>query len=75
MTRSVFIGIPAYTGQVHLPTMKCLIADIMPLATRGDSVRLHGIAENPIINVMFGRCWSRIFSLAIAPNSCSSIVT
>lgn len=37
----VWIALPAYTGVVHIATMRSLMADIMALGARGDAVRLY----------------------------------
>lgn len=41
MTRKhIVIAIPAYTGMVHLATMRSLMADVMALTARGDIVTI-----------------------------------
>lgn len=39
--KHIMLAMPAYTGVVHLPTMRSLLADIMGLARRGDLVSIE----------------------------------
>jgi hypothetical protein len=50
MQRNVHIAIPAYTGMIHLGTMKSIIADMVLLAERGDRVALADETGNPMIS-------------------------
>lgn len=47
--RHVFIAIPAYTGQVHLGTMRSIIADMVAFADRGDRVSIFDECGNAMI--------------------------
>lgn len=47
--KHVWIAIPAYTGQVHLGTMRSLIADMLRLAERGDRVTIFDESGNAMI--------------------------
>lgn len=49
MQRNVWIAIPAYTGMIHLATMRSIIADMVLLAERGDKVKLLDNTGNPMI--------------------------
>lgn len=49
MQRNVWIAIPAYTGQIHLGTMRSLITDMLSLADRGDKVTIFDESGNAMI--------------------------
>jgi hypothetical protein len=46
---TVWIAIPAYTGVVHIPTMRSITNDILSLAARGDRVRLFDEVGNALL--------------------------
>jgi hypothetical protein len=48
-SRHVWIAIPAYTGQIHLATMRSIIADMLALADRGDRVTIFDESGNAMI--------------------------
>lgn len=48
--RDVWIAIPAYTGQIHLATMRSIIADMLLLAERGDKVTIFDETGNAMIS-------------------------
>jgi len=41
MGRNVFIGIPSYSWQIHIATMRSLMADCNALQQRGDTVTIY----------------------------------
>ena len=43
------IAIPAYTGQIHLGTMRSLMTDILTLQHRGDAFMVHDECGNALI--------------------------
>jgi hypothetical protein len=43
------IAIPAYTGQIHLGTMRSLMTDLLALKDRGDSFEVHDECGNALI--------------------------
>lgn len=47
--KHVWIAIPAYTGQIHLGTMRSIIADMLALADRGDKVTIFDESGNAMI--------------------------
>lgn len=47
--RHVWFAIPAYTGQVHLGTMRSIIADMLAFADRGDKVTIFDESGNAMI--------------------------
>lgn len=47
--KNVWIAIPAYTGQIHLGTMRSLITDMLKLAERGDKVTIFDESGNAMI--------------------------
>lgn len=47
--RHIWIAIPAYTGQVHLGTMRSIIADLLAFADRGDKVTIFDESGNAMI--------------------------
>lgn len=49
MDKHVWIAIPAYTGQVHLGTMRSIMADMLKLAERGDRVTIFDESGNAMI--------------------------
>lgn len=60
--RHVWIAIPAYTGQIHLSTMRSIIADMLALADRGDKVTIFDESGN----AMIGDCRGLIVSQFLA---------
>ena len=49
MAKNVWIAVPAYTGQVHLGTMRSLMTDMLLLAERGDRVTIFDESGNAMI--------------------------
>jgi hypothetical protein len=49
MSKHVFIGLPAYTGQIHLATFRSLVHDYVGLIERGDSVEVFDESGNAMI--------------------------
>jgi hypothetical protein len=49
MSRHVWIAIPAYTGMIHLGTMRSIISDMLKLAERGDRVTIFDECGNAMI--------------------------
>lgn len=47
--KNVWIAIPAYTGQIHLGTMRSLMTDMLKLAERGDKVTVFDESGNALI--------------------------
>jgi hypothetical protein len=47
--KHVWIAIPAYTGTIHLATMRSIIADMLKLAERGDRVTIFDESGNAMI--------------------------
>ena len=47
--RHLWIAIPAYTGQIHLGTMRSLMTDMLKLAERGDKVTIFDECGNALI--------------------------
>ena len=45
----IWLAIPAYTGQVHIATMRSLITDFMGFANRGDNVLVYDECGSAII--------------------------
>lgn len=45
----VTIAVPAYTGTIHLPTVRSLMTDLFLLVERGDVFTLHDESGNAII--------------------------
>lgn len=45
----IVIAIPAYTGQIHLSTMRSLFTDLLALKERGDSFTVHDECGNALI--------------------------
>lgn len=45
----VWIAIPAYTGQIHLGTMRSIMHDLFALARRGDQAVVHDECGNALI--------------------------
>jgi hypothetical protein len=45
----VMVAIPAYTGQIHLGTMRSLFNDLLQLQARGDDWELHDECGNALI--------------------------
>ncbi len=58
MGKHVWIAIPAYTGTIHLATMRSIISDMMLLAERGDRVTIFDESGN----AMIGDCRGLIVS-------------
>jgi len=48
--RHVMIGIPAYSGTIHIPTMRCLLADTLDLARAGFAVTLNDDCGSTYLN-------------------------
>lgn len=46
----VFIAVPAYTGQIHIETMRSIIAGMLALMNRGDKVTLWDESGNAMIS-------------------------
>lgn len=49
MQKHVWIAIPAYTGTIHLSTMRSIISDLLLLAERGDRVTIFDESGNAMI--------------------------
>lgn len=49
MSKHIWIAIPAYTGCIHLGTMRSIIADMLKLAERGDRVTIFDESGNAMI--------------------------
>lgn len=49
MAKDVWIAIPAYTGQIHLSTMRSILTDLLVLKDRGDSVTIFDESGNALI--------------------------
>ncbi len=47
--KHVFIAIPAYTGLIHLGTMRSIVTDMLKLADRGDKVTIFDECGNAMI--------------------------
>jgi hypothetical protein len=47
--KHVWIAIPAYTGTIHLSTMRSIISDMLKLAERGDRVTIFDESGNAMI--------------------------
>ncbi len=47
--KHVWFAIPAYTGQIHMGTMRSVIADMLALADRGDKVTIFDESGNAMI--------------------------
>jgi hypothetical protein len=45
----VWVAIPAYTGQIHLGTMRSLMTDLLALNARGDVFTVHDECGNALI--------------------------
>src|SRR5689334_16213005 len=45
----VMVAIPAYSGTIHLGTMRSLFTDLLALQARGDSWTLHDECGNALI--------------------------
>ena len=58
MSNNVWIAIPAYTGTIHLGTMRSIISDLLLLAERGDRVTIFDESGN----AMIGDCRGLIVS-------------
>ena len=56
--KHIWIAIPAYTGTIHLGTMRALFADVLKLAERGDRVTIFDESGN----AMIGDCRGLIVS-------------
>jgi hypothetical protein len=56
--KHVWIAIPAYTGTIHLATMRSIISDLLLLADRGDRVTIFDESGN----AMIGDCRGLIVS-------------
>lgn len=49
MARHVWIAIPAYTGTIHLGTMRSVLTDFLALQARGDTVEIYDEVGNAMI--------------------------
>ena len=49
MKRHVWIAIPAYTGTIHLATMRSVLTDLLALQARGDEVTIFDESGNAMI--------------------------
>jgi hypothetical protein len=49
MQKHIWIAIPAYTGTIHLGTMRSIISDLLLLAERGDRVTIFDESGNALI--------------------------
>ena len=47
--KHVVIAIPAYTGQIHLATMRSIVHDMLALSDRGDRVTIHDECGHALI--------------------------
>lgn len=47
--KHIWIAIPAYTGQIHLATMRSIIGDLLAFTDRGDKVTLRDDCGNAMI--------------------------
>lgn len=47
--KHVFIAIPAYTGQIHLGTMRSILTDLLTLQERGDMVTIYDECGNALL--------------------------
>lgn len=47
--RHIFIAIPAYTGQIHLGTMRSLFTDLLALQARGDEFTVYDECGNALL--------------------------
>lgn len=47
--KKVWIAIPAYTGQIHLGTMRSVLADLLAFSDRGDHVTIMDECGNAMI--------------------------
>jgi hypothetical protein len=47
--KKIMIAIPAYTGQIHLGTMRSLMTDLLALKDRGDAFEVHDECGNALI--------------------------
>lgn len=63
--KHVWIAVPAYTGQVHLATMRSIISDMLLLAERGDRVTIFDESGN----AMIGDCRGLIVAQFLASDA------
>jgi hypothetical protein len=49
MQRNVWIAVPAYTGTIHMGTMRSIMTDMLLLAERGDRVTIFDESGNAMI--------------------------
>lgn len=47
--RNIWIAIPAYTGQIHLSTMRSILTDLLAFKDRGDAVTIFDESGNAMI--------------------------
>jgi hypothetical protein len=47
--KHVWIAIPAYTGQIHLGTMRSILSDLLTLQERGDMVTIFDESGNALL--------------------------
>lgn len=67
--KSIFIALPAYTGQIHVGTMKSLMGDLMTLAFRGDRIAVH---DRP--GALIGDCRAALVALFLAEKDATHLV-
>lgn len=60
--KHVWLAIPAYTGQIHLGSMRAILADLLALRARGDDVEIYDESGN----AMIGDCRGIIVSHFLA---------
>jgi hypothetical protein len=63
--KHVWFAIPAYTGTIHLGTMRSVIADMLKLAERGDRVTIFDESGN----AMIGDCRGLIVAQFLASDA------
>lgn len=63
--KHVWFAIPAYTGTIHLGTMRSIIADMLKLAERGDRVTIFDESGN----AMIGDCRGLIVAQFLASDA------
>lgn len=49
MAKHVWIAVPAYTGMIHLGTMRSMLTDFMALTARGDKAEIYDESGNAMI--------------------------
>jgi len=63
--KHIWFAIPAYTGTIHLGTMRSIIADMLKLAERGDRVTIFDESGN----AMIGDCRGLIVAQFLASDA------